>query len=161
MSAPLAQNKLALKPGDVLSYIPERDHCRERTAFVTERGVAVDTYWQGDYRGGYQDAHRLTDDELATATVRFNVSDYDALDLYSKESRPTWETYHPDDRGAIPSQHGLQWALFVRKGAQPHLDTQIENARAAVEQADSKMRSAEATLARRRDELAELEARRD
>lgn len=72
------------KPGDVLRYVAETTHCRESTAFVTKDGRAVDTYWR-TYGDG--DPHRLTDDELATAEVRFNVSDYDALDPYSRASR--------------------------------------------------------------------------
>lgn len=152
---PLQQAKL--KAGDVLSYLSSHRHCREGSAFVTDRGV-FDTYWR-PYGDG--ESHRLTERELQTAEARFNVNDFDALDLYSATSRPTWETYHPDDRGRISSQHGLQEALFVRRGAQPDLATQIENAREALAVAESKLRSAEWDVEMRRRDLADLEAKRD
>lgn len=142
-------------PGDVLSYVPRWHHCREGTAFVGEDGVARDTFW----RHTDTSAERLNEAELATAEVRFNVNDYEALDLYAHSSRPTWLTYDPDDRGRIPSQHGLQEALFVRKGSRPDLSTQIENARRAVEEAESEVRVAQGRLERRREDLAALEVR--
>lgn len=151
---------MTFKPGDVLSYIPAHHHCREGTAFVTEAGRAVDTFWQSDYVGGTGYAHYLRDNELATATLRFNVNDYRALDIYSKSSHVEWMTYNPDDRGRISSQHGLQDALFLRLGAQPDLGTQIENAREALATAESEMRTAEWRVERRRQDLAELEASR-
>jgi hypothetical protein len=140
------------RPGDVLSYLAERYHCREGTALVRDDGRAVDTFW------GSLDsqAHVLTADELSTAERVFNVNNYDALDRYSRGSRLTWETYHPDDRGRITSQHGLQEALFIRKGATPDLATQIANARAAVERAEVEVRSAESSLKWRREDLAKL-----
>lgn len=143
-------------PGDVLGYIPRWHHCREGVAFVRDDGAVVDTFW----RHTDSSAARLDESELATAEMRFNVNDYDALDLYSKSSRPTWLTYHPDDRGRIPSQHGLQEALFVRRGAVPNLETQIANARADVEEAESALRSAQWRLDLRREDLAKLEASR-
>jgi hypothetical protein len=158
VNLPPAISKLTV--GDVLRYLPERHHCREGTAFVTERGDAVDTYWSTTYSYGGADDHRLTAEELATAEVQFNVNDYDALDPYAGTSRPTWETYHPDDRGRISSQHGLQEELFVRRGAAPDLETQIANARAAVETAESNLWSAECRLAQCREDLARLEAQR-
>lgn len=142
------------KPGDVLAYVPRWHHCREGVAFVREDGRAVDTFWRHDDSS----APGLNEEELATAEVRFNVNDCDALDLYSASSRPTWLTYHPDDRGRIPSQHGLQEALFVRSGAEPNLRTQIENAQADVEEAESAVRSAQYRLDARREDLAKLEA---
>lgn len=155
MSSPLpSQSSTSFKHGDVLSYLPERHHCRETTAFVTERGVALDTYWRPTGDG---DSHRLTSDELATATVRFNVNDYDALDVYSRSSRSTWETYHPDDRERIPSQHGYQEALFIRRGAKPDLSTQIENARSRLQTAESGLRIAESRVEWCKRDLAELE----
>lgn len=144
---------VALRPGDVLRYLPAdkfmRWHCREGIALVTETGDAFDTFW-----GTGGDRHRLTADELATAEVEFNVGDYDALPY---RSRDKWLTYHEDDRGRIPSQHGLQEVLYLRKGAQPNLATQIANAREAVAEAESRLRSAEWTLEWRREDLAKLQ----
>lgn len=141
------------KTGDVLRYVPRRYHCKEGTAFVTERGTPLDTYWGPGGNGEYG---HLRPEELATAEVVFNVNDYDALDIYANQSRATWLTYHPDDRGRITSQHGLQEALFVRKGATPDLATQIQNARDRVDEAESRVQLAEHILESRRRELAEL-----
>jgi hypothetical protein len=147
---------MGFTPGDVLSYIPKWHHCRETTAFVREDGIAVDTFW----RHTDSSAAVLSEEEIATAEVRFNVNEFDALDIYSHSSRETWLTYHPDDRGRIPSQHGLQEALFVRKGAEPDLETQIANARREVEEALSEVDSAQRRLEWRREDLAKLEAGR-
>jgi len=139
------------KPGDVLSYVPkgafEPWHCREGKALVDERGRAWDTFWQFDGQ------HLLSAEELADAEVVFNVNDYEALDVYAGGSRLLWETYHPDDRGRVTSQHGLREALFLRRGAKPHLATQIENAQALVEKAESELQSAENRLKWRREDL--------
>lgn len=156
MSLPPRQCEVAaqLKPGDVVSYLPRWSHARERTAYVLENGKAVDTFWHTFAHDGAL----LNEEELATAEVRFNVGDYEALDRYAATSRAKWETFHPSDRGRITSQHGLQEALYLRRGAKPHLDTQIENARRRVELAERDLRTAEWRLDGRRQELAELEA---
>lgn len=142
-----------LTPGTVLSYTPSQHHCREGLACVDDRGVARDTFWR---TGGDSESHVLTGKEIASATVVFNVGEFVALDRYSSGARQVWETYHPDDRAWITSQHGLQEALFVRRGASPHLGTQIENARAAVATAQSSVRVAEHELERRRSDLSAL-----
>lgn len=148
-----------LRPGDVLRYRPlgefEPHWCREGLALVDDNGHAFDTYW-----GTYGDHHRLTEAELASADLVFNVNDYDELDQYSRGSRLTWETYHPDDRARITQQHGHQERLFIRLGAEPSLETQIENARAEVEQAETDLASSERRLQWRREDLAKLEAQR-
>lgn len=141
-------------PGDVLAYTPERRHAREGTAFVTESGHAVDTYWEPT---GDAQSHVLTTAELATAEVKFNVNDYEPLDRYAGGSRSVWMTYHHNDRARISSQHGLQEQLYVRRGAKPDIGTQIANAEAEVKVAESAVRSAEYTLACRRRDLAELQ----
>lgn len=145
------------KPGDVLRYRPARDHCREGIAFVRENGVIVDTFWHTFANGG-DDIYRLRDAELVGATVLFNVNEYDALDRYASSSRERWLTFHPDDRGRITSQHGLQEALFTRKHAKPHLGTQIENARAALERAEFDLTQQQARVERLRIELASVES---
>ena len=146
-----------LRPGNVLRYVPRGGtHARECTAFVNERGVAVDTYWRAHGDG---QSHWLRPGEVATASVLFNVGDFDALDYYAATSRSTWESYHPDDRARITSQHGLQEQLYVRRGAKPCVKTQVENARASVEVAESKVRSAESYLQAMRERLAEAEER--
>lgn len=149
---------MQFRPGDVLAYVSIESHCREGTAYVQDSGAAIDTYWRPSGGG---DSHRLTESELATASVSFNVNDYDLLERYVSSSRKTWETYRPEDRAQITSQHGLQASLFVRRGAEPHLDTQIENAEAAVLAAEREANSAAYVLERRRDELATLKADRE
>lgn len=143
-------------PGDVLRYTPLVHHWREGMARVREDGRILDTYWRP---GGDSESHALTEQELASATVVFNVAEFDALDRYSASSREQWEAYHPDDRALISSQHGLQEALFVRKGAHTHLGTQIENARTAVAKAEAELGTAIHTFVSRREHLSALEGR--
>jgi hypothetical protein len=148
-----------LKPGDVLHYVPSQHHCREGTAFVLDDGRVVDTFWHSYRCDG--DAHYLTSAELATAGVRFNVNDYEPLDPHSPHaSRGEWETYHPDDRGYITSQQGLQQELFIRRDAKPDLGTRISNAQAEVEKVEAEVRSAQRQLEWRREDLAKLLAQR-
>jgi hypothetical protein len=143
-----------LKPGDVLHYRPSQHHCREGVALVVDGRLARDTYW-GLSPG--HDSHALTEAELDTATVCFNTYDYELLDGNQRHaSRGKWETYHPDDRGRITSQQGLQEALFIRRGAKPDLDTQIANARAEVKKAEEEVRSAQRRLEWRLEDLAKL-----
>lgn len=156
MTESLRKESESLRSGDVLWYVPETSHCREGTAFVNDRARALDTFWQPEGDG---DSHALTDQELATAEVRFNVNDYEPLDRYSRSSRGTWETYHPVDRARIPSQHGLQEQLFIRRGASPDIGTQVANARERVAEAESELSLAERRLEWRREELAALEAK--
>lgn len=111
-------NVTDLTEGDVLRYTSERTNrwCREGVAIV-HRGRdgqlhAVDTYW------GHSspEDHVLTDGELATATVTFNLADYDQVErpLY-----PPFDEYAPQDRQVVPSQHGLRLTKYLRKGARP------------------------------------------
>lgn len=135
-------------PGDVLDYTPRDRWCYEGIAVVQENGRALDTYWCINANG-------LRPDELATARLRFRLADYREIG-----SEDEWKTYAPADRQSISSQHGLQWTYYVRVGAEPDLETQIANARNAVERAESELRAAEWRLTCRRDELAELEGAR-
>jgi len=114
----------------------------------------ADTYWTSEN-------HVLTEEEVASAELLFNLADYDELDRYRRhESAATWKTYRPEDRETVTSQHGLQTRWFVRKGAEPDLQTQIENACEAYLEAQSKLRSAEADVRYAWQVLAELEAKR-
>jgi hypothetical protein len=141
--------------GDVLSYVPAEYHCREGMAIVHEGGRVLDTFWGT----GGGDRHSLTAAELATAQLQFRLDDYDELDQYKPESPSIWQTYRPDDRHQITSQHGLQSRWFVRHGATPDLPTQIRNAEEIVESAESAVRSAQSTLKWRQQELVELRER--
>jgi hypothetical protein len=149
------------KVGDVVGYLPaerfDRWWCREGTAIAKEAHdgtvTLADTYWQS---GG--DAHVLTDDELATAELRFNLADYDELDRYDKGSKLAWEKFAEDDRELVTSQHRLECRWFIRKGAVESIDQQIANARARLATAESNLDSARWGVERAQRELAEIEA---
>jgi hypothetical protein len=101
------------KPGTVVRYRPERTWCREGTAIADDNGLLYDTYWHSG-----QDV--LSDAEAASAEVLFHLDDYEEIDRYQRMSS-TWESYHPDDRRVITSQHRLQKRWLIRKDAVPHL----------------------------------------
>ncbi|MFE6966925.1 hypothetical protein ACFVAJ_17575 [Agromyces sp. NPDC057679] len=126
------------RDGDVLNYTPSKTVRREgvavimnRQRFIPGRGTqtvndVVDTYWNAlNY-----DSHVLSIQEIDTASVRFNVHDFRVL-----EHDETFADFHPDDRATIPSQHGLILRRFVRLGAAPDLETKIENAKQAYDDA--------------------------
>lgn len=156
----MSETKTAFKPGDVVRYetltMPSR-HCREGQAIAEEwkgRIVLLDTFW------GSSDRHVLTDDEIDTAELVFNLKGYDELDRYSHESPAKWKRFKPVDRETVTSQHGLQIRWFVRKGATPDLQTQIENACEEYLNAQSKLRSAEENVTRAWQTLQGLETDR-
>lgn len=150
------------REGDVVSYTPapqfpgQRDThwCREGLALVGATGLLVDTYW-----ASMSDAHVLTDAEIATAVLRFNVGDFDELDRYRAGGRDQWMRYAPKDRELITSQHRLQARYFVRKGASEDLATQIANAEQELGDAQSKLQSAQWNVERAQRELDELRAK--
>lgn len=142
-------------PGDVLRYSPTGGtHARQCTAIVLQNGNVMDTFWglrPGD--GG----HYLSPEELATAELVFNLNDYRKLGEHWEPKRDEWLTYAPADRQRVGSQGQWQSTYYVRIGAGPDLETQIENARVAVEDA---VHSAERRLQWAREDLARLEASR-
>ena len=125
--------------------------CREGVA-TKENGALFDTFWQGT-----SDRHRLSAAEAASAVLVFDTDEYDELPLSPRVS-DQWAQYAPADREVIPSQHGLQFRYFVRKGSSPDLATRIENAKRDVEDAESKLRAAESGLRWACEHLASLEA---
>lgn len=156
-----ARTPRQFRAGDVISYTtltrPNR-WCREGTALgemVNGTLMWRDTFWS---YGGQQ--HVLTDDEVATGTLVFNVHDYEKLDestsLARSNSLRTWEQHHPDDRAVLTSQHGLVISYYLRKGAKPDLDTQIDNAKEALVMAKAEADAAQRAVARRQEELASL-----
>ncbi len=68
-----------LRDGDVLRWRPADRHCREGIAVVQTRSggtlYAADTFW-GSTMGPYI----LRPDEIATATVEWNLADYRPFD---------------------------------------------------------------------------------
>lgn len=144
------------KAGDVIRYVPDGGwHARQGTAIVNEHGKAVDTFW-GDGSG-----HVLREKELAGAEVVFNLGDYRKLGEHFERRQDEWLKYAPEDRQRIGSQSQYQSTYYVRVGAEPSLDTQIENARVAVQDAESAVRSAQQTVEWRKEDLAKLEAERN
>lgn len=142
------------RPGDVVRYDLTERHCREGMAIAYERHgkvILLDTFW-----GGYGDRHMLTDDEIATAELIFNVNDYDELDEYSRSSPAAWSKYAPADRQLITSQHGLQKRWFTRKGAVEDWPTQIDNARSELEERESEAASASRRVEWARNDLASV-----
>ena len=150
--------------GDVVHYEPgpafpgqtDVRWCREGTAIAGANRdgsvTLVDTYW--GIRDGQ--SHALTDDELATAELRFNLADYDELNRYDRGARQEWEKYAPADRERVTSQHGLQSRWFVRKGAAEDHATIVQNARDRLAEAESALESARYSVESRLRDLDEL-----
>lgn len=149
-----------LREGDVLRYNSERENnwCREGVAVVHRRRegslVAVDTFWGSSLRGGFgADDHVLTDAELASAWIKFNLADYDELSTGADD-------YAPRDRAVITSQHRLQHIYLVRKGATPSEAVIVSKYVDLVRQARDELRRAEGRLRWAEDDLRQAFARR-
>lgn len=156
MTAPIEVTRTEFKAGDVVRYDAAERHCREGMAVAETRldGVVLfDTFWRSA-----GDRHLLTYDELATAEVVFNLDDYD--ELTERQSVDRWEMYKLADRETITSQHGLVVRWFVRTGAAPDLQMQIENACVAFLDAQSKLQWAEVRVTNAWLALEQLEAKR-
>lgn len=145
------------RPNDVVRYRPSEHHCREGVAIAKKLGsgvVLVDTFWQS----GSHDDHVLTESEIATGETAFNIDDYDELDRFASSCEALWNKYATIDREVVTSQHGLQKRWFIRKGASPDWDTQIENARQVVAEYERRLESVRSGLEWARRDLAEIEA---
>lgn len=143
----------------IYTYQPDdgRRHCREAMAYQCDNGRLVDTFW--GVPGDSSVRHTLTDTELATAVPLFNTDDYDEIDRHMRDSS-TWESYAPTDRARITSQHGLQTRWFIRKGANPDLETMIGNAEEDLDRAQHRLRALEFGIASRKRRIADLKAQR-
>ena len=147
-------------PGTVVRYAPDPSRhdpmwCREGLAIAEKRRhdgrvVLADTYW-----GSGSETHIVRDDEMASIEVLFHLDDYEELDRWRPDVQ-RWKTYAPEDRQRITMQHGLQQRLFIRKGAQPDMPTQIANAEEKVREAERAVESAEWRLEWARKDLAAL-----
>ena len=139
----------------VLTYTPEGSTwCREGWATEQSNGV-FDTYWTTT-----GSEHRLTEAEIANATFQFDTDDFDELDQYQYGVKDRWATFAETDRRYIPSQHGLALRYFVRKGAQPDLETQIANAQEHLRSMESGLVTARLRVKGAKESLAELIAQR-
>lgn len=135
---------------DVYRYRPAVHNCLEGIAIENEHGVLYDTYWGIDDAGAEcvgRDAQDLT--------LIGNLGDYERID---RNAEHPFDDYAPVDRLAITSQHGLQRALFVRKGADPDHATKVRNARNELEDATHAVEAAQRRAERARQALADLEA---
>lgn len=136
--------------GDVVRYQPESTWCHDGYAVAEKRPdgsvVLVDTYWT------YVGMSHGTVVSPAAFDFVCNLGDYD------EKPEHEWEKYAEADRVWIPRHACYRPLRLVRKGAQPDLATQIENARERVREAERKVESAQSGLAWRREELAALEA---
>lgn len=152
-----------LRAGDVLTYKSERDGnwCREGMAVVHEvagRLIAVDTYWATSVlsRSVSPDCHVLTDAELDTASVSFNLADFEVTNA----QHGSYLDYAPADRAVVTSQHGLQKTLLVRKGAKPSGSAIVRKHVDRVREARQNLESAQRRLLWAEDDLLEAFAGR-
>lgn len=115
--------QMSLREGDVLKYETRRDGCREGLALVhrspTELSgyVAVDTYWQDGLDLDLNDGHVLSEQEIASASVLFNIADYERIHQPEKVAVERWRRYRPEDRASMTSKHGNRTVYLVKRGA--------------------------------------------
>lgn len=152
---------MKLRAGDVLIYKSERDNnwCREGMAIVRKAAgklIAVDTYWTTSLSSVSPDDHVLTDTELDTASVSFNLDDFEKASAQDV----SYLDYAPADRAVVTSQHGLQKTLLVRKGATPSGPAIVRKHVDRVREARQNLESARRRLAWLEDELLEAFAGR-
>ncbi|SHX96547.1 Uncharacterised protein [Mycobacteroides abscessus subsp. abscessus] len=143
------------RPDDVVRYRPSAHHCQEGVAIAKDCGgsvVLVDTFWQS----ASHDDHVLTASEIASAELVFNMEGYDELDRYISSSEQLWNKYAATDRQVVTSQHGLQKRWFIRKGARPDWNTQIDNARQVVAGYERELEAVRSHLEWARRDLADM-----
>lgn len=136
---------------DVYRYRPQQHHCTEGIAVENDRGVLLDTFWGLDNSVGL--SHVVGREQYLEHLG--NLDDYERI---GRNSEHPFQDYAPADRLVVTSQHGLERALFVRKGAAPDHGTQVANARQALEDAVAAAESAQRRVDSARRELASLEA---
>jgi hypothetical protein len=134
-------------PGDVIRYVPRTSHCRHGIAVIDERGDGRDTYW-GDGEYSYVDPERLADGEFM-----FH------LPAYRLVEENEWLKYAEEDRQAFP-MGGYPRRLFVRSAAEPDLETQIQNARGKLAEAERELEAAGRSIRWATEDLVKLEAKR-
>lgn len=126
-------NATHLLAGDVLEYNehPLDRRVRPKMAVVTADGVSP-----------------ISDAELNGAVLLFNRNDYVLVagPSRSKAEPSLWLSFKPGDRQRLTIANGNAVAYYVKKGAQPDLDTQIENQQQVIGQARLKAAEARARL---------------
>lgn len=130
-TAPLHKNQLLA--GDVLEYNTHPLDKRERPkmAVVTADGTSP-----------------ISEAELKGARLLFNRNGYTLVagPSRSKSVPAFWLSCKPVDRQILTIANGNAVAYYVKKGAQPDLDTQIENQQQVISQARLKAAAAGAQL---------------
>lgn len=130
-------------------------HAREGWAVEIAPGDFRDTYWSSD-------RYRLNVREVETLDFQFDTDDFEPITgNYGSGIPPHWTEYAPEDRARIPSQKGLRTTWYLRRGASPDLDTQIEAQRVILEREDANLRSVQARRDEAQERLAGLLARRN
>lgn len=135
--------------GDVVRYTPKDRWCRHGIAIVQEGGHGRDVYW-GSGDGSYVGPSDLVGGELMFRMGEFREA----------ANEVEWRKYAPEDRQYFP-MGGYQQRLFVRTSAAPDLDTQIENAREALKEAEDKVTSAVRSVRWATEDLVKLEMQRE
>jgi len=110
-----------LRAGDIIAYKPETLFRRDGLAQVDSRMgnlIARDTFDTNDTR--------LTDAELTTAKVLFNLDEFEES-RYADE-----EHYAPADIHILHTRKGIEARKFVRRGATTLSEAEIVRRRAAL-----------------------------
>lgn len=132
-------------PGDVVRYTPENRWCHHGIAVVQDDGHGRDTYW-----GNGPECY-VAPSELVGGELIFRMGEF-----REAANEGEWEKYAPADRGHLP-MGGYPERFFVRIDAEPDLETQIQNARAALQAAEDKVWSAVRAVKWAAEDLAKLE----
>lgn len=137
----------ALRPGDVYSYRPAQQHCREGIAIVVDYGGTIglkltDTFWLSsvDHLTGKRldwDAFTLTPEQIAEAEFTFSISGFRPA-----ERGESVTVFDDADVLTISSQHGHVKNHFVREGASRSNAAILDRKREAVAKARIKADSA-------------------
>ncbi len=105
-----------LRHNDIISYTPEHPFRRDGYAQVSTRYGTVDLTAKDTYSVSEAE---LTDEELATAVVLFNLDDVE------ERRHLNVEHYHPEDVFVLPTRKGIVVRVFLRKGAEVLPEKQI------------------------------------
>lgn len=137
------------EPGDDRMW--GRYHCKSMIAIVKD-GRLRDTYWQiggsfssGSFSFGIDDLHRFNLKFLGNLSDLDNRPEYDA-DYYADE-----------DIVNLNHSNSSKGNFYIRKDAQRSADKMLATAQNKIADAESKKRSAEATIERMLARIAEIE----
>lgn len=125
---------MSLRERDIVRYTPASPFRRDGFAQVHidwQRGepYGKDTFDQNDTR--------LTPDELATATVLFNLADF------AERPHLFEETWAPEDVVVLPTRKGMVQRKFLRVGAEMLPEPQVIARRLAIREQEEQRARAE------------------